>query len=384
MQRERGQAAQGTVEYSVLLALVVIGAILAISLLGGAVQGVFSNIICQISQQPCFGVQGQAPVVPSTVNTRFLYSSVDSMKLSRDTDTNQLSQAEVNSAVAAMAQIGSNYITVDGYWSYPDYAQKWVDAIRAQGKHVWFRMQPAQWEDNAGTTGIMAPSTFLTGEQAFILGHPSLFASGDVYDAISEPENGLYWAATYGDCVTCNAPNSYTQAYNQFILDSTNTANAAFATLGISGIVTGIRSTNGYYASHPEALYNSTVAALGFVTYDSYPEGSDTNPADDAALRLNDLQWVVDAHPTTPIVLGEIGYSNYAIVSDSQQEAVIKAELDALRPHNEIAGANYWVGPGGSGAGGYTNILVGAGGSWSERPAAADLAAFYAYEASKP
>jgi hypothetical protein len=41
---------------------------------------------------------------------------------------------------------------------------------------------------------------------------------------------------------------------------------------------------------------------------------------------------------------------------------------------------NYWVGAGGAGHGGYTNIFSGSAGNWTLRPAASDLANFFLLE----
>jgi alcohol dehydrogenase (cytochrome c) len=89
---------------------------------------------------------------------------------------------------------------------------------------------------------------------------------------------------------------------------------------------------------------------------------------------------VAQAWPGVPIILGEMGYSNKMVVDDSTQEAVLSAEFAAIAPLPSIAGINYWVGTGTDTSGGYTHIFSGSPGRWTPRPAARDLAAFFAQE----
>lgn len=117
------------------------------------------------------------------------------------------------------------------------------------------------------------------------------------------------------------------------------------------------------------------------VTFDSYPEGTTTDPTTAANARLADLTAVEAAHPGLQVIIGEMGYSNEVDVTDAQQESVIQAELAILAPITYLHGINYWVGPGTSTSGGYTNIFTGSTGNWRLRPAANDLATFFAQHA---
>jgi hypothetical protein len=310
-------------------------------------------------------------------------ASVDTMKLSRDEAEYPLSQQQINQVVDQIAALNVDYITVDTDWEFPTYMQEWIQAIRAVGKHVWFRTQPNQWDDSFGTTGIMTPSEFESAEYAFITAHPSFFESGDIFDPLAEPENGLYWAATYGpDWEWQGEPNAATNAFNQFILQTTAIANQAFAADGISGVITNVRSVDSGTAENPLALYPATVASLGRITIDAYPEGTSTDPSVCAAAWLSVLATVHAARPGIPIIIGEMGYSNYEAVTDTTQQAVLGAEFGAMETVPYLVGVNYWVGPGSVGAGGYTYVLQEVGGTWSPRPAAATLAAFFHYEST--
>src|SRR5260370_26296759 len=115
--------------------------------------------------------------IPST--TTFI-ASIDTMKESRDTETRSLSSSEILAIVKLSASVNTNYITVDTHWDYSNYLQQWVNAIRAAGRHVWFRSQPNQWENQNGATGTMTPAQYEAAEQNIILTHASLFQSGDI------------------------------------------------------------------------------------------------------------------------------------------------------------------------------------------------------------
>jgi hypothetical protein len=310
-------------------------------------------------------------------------ASVDTMKLSRDTAEYPLPQSEIDQVVNQMASLDPDYITVDSDWEFPTYMQEWIQAIRAAGKHVWFRTQPNEWADSFGATGIMTPSQFEADEYSFITAHPSFFESGDIFDPLAEPENGLYWAATYGpNWEWQGEPNAATNAFNQFILQTTAVANQAFAADGISGVITNVRSVDSGTAENPLALYPATVAALGRITIDAYPEGMSTDPSVCAAAWLSVLATVHATRPGIPIIIGEMGYSNYEAVTDATQQAVLGAEFASMETVPYLAGVNYWVGPGYVGAGGYTYLLEEVGDTWSPRPAAATLAAFFHYEST--
>ena len=323
--------------------------------------------------------QSLPALVPTTGS---FVTSIDTMKESRDTETRPLTDAEIADDVGLAARLNTTYITVDTHWDYPDYMQRWVAAIRATGRHVWFRIHPNQWGNNNGTTGIMAPAAYESSEQSFLLAHPALFQPGDILDPCPEPENGLYWKATYGSGWTSGAPNAVTREYNAFIRATTDIADAALLQNGIAGVITTVRSTNSFFATHPGALEAATVTQMGRVTVDSYPEGTTTDPAVATSLRVSELN-LIERTWGVPVVVGEMGYSDKVIVDDATQEAVLKAEFNGLAALPYLAGVNYWVGAGTDNSGGYTHIFSGATGSWMPRPAAADLAAFYGAELSR-
>lgn len=304
------------------------------------------------------------------------FASIDTMKESRDMETHPISQAGIARIVRLSASLNTNYITVDTHWNYPGYMKEWIDAIRASGRSVWFRTQPNEWEDDNGSTGIMTPQQYEEAERQFILAHPSFFQPGDIFDPCSEPENGLYWKARYGNTWTDDAPNAATQAYNAFLRDTTDVANASLHQEGISGVITTVHSTNSFIASSPSILESQTVRQSGYITVDSYPEGNTTNPAAAARVRVDELNRIENLWHV-PIIIGEMGYSNSVPVDDATQQAVLQAEFDAIAKLPYVVGLNYWVGAGTNDSGGYTHIFTKTPQGWTLRPAARALAAFF-------
>lgn len=313
-----------------------------------------------------FGKHSSAPI-------RFI-ASIDTMKESRDTETRPLSLDEITRIVNLSASLHTNYITVDTNWDYPEYMQQWINVIRSTGQHIWFRSSPNQWENINGSTGVMTPQQYKIVEERFISEHPAFFASGDIFDACPEPENGHYWSAQYGSSWTYHVPNTATKALNAFLRDTTDIADKAFSQLGIPGVITTIRSTNAFIATN--VLEINTISKFGYITVDSYPERSTTDPTSAAQARVQELD-AIERKWLLPIVIGETGYSNAVPVSDTQQQRVLKAELTAFSPLHYLVGMNYWVGPGSDDAGGYTYIIKKTQNGWSLRPAAHELSDFY-------
>jgi hypothetical protein len=302
-------------------------------------------------------------------------SSVDTMKYSRDTVGHPLSQQEIASIIKATAQLNTSYITVDTQWDYPAYMEQWIRAIRAVKRHIWFRIYPRQWEDTGESGRVMTPAQYLLSERAFIQEHPSFFQAGDILDPCAEPEQGVYWNATYGANWTSNAPDAATVAYNLFLRQTTNIAAESLRQQGITGVITTIRSINSFIATHPLVLEQETVDQLGVITVDSYPEQDTMIPAVAARARVAELN-TIESLWHVPIVIGEMGYSNQVPVDDTVQQAVLKEEFAQLQSLPYLIGMNYWVGPGSATAGGYTYILTQKDADWALRPAAYDLATF--------
>jgi hypothetical protein len=304
-------------------------------------------------------------------------TSIDTMKESKDTDSaTQLTNEQIANDIYLCASLNPNYITVDTHYDEDTYLARWVRAIRATGKHVWFRSSFRGW--GTGDNGLMTPTLYLSQLRTFILTHPGLFQPGDIFDENAEPENGRYWGATYGANWSSQAPNQATDEFNAFLVGLTETADQALQQVGVKGVITTIHSTDPWTAEHPEILYPSTVQHMGnLVTVDAYPDATTTNPATAANAWVEQLMRIHVARPPARILIGEMGYSNELPVDDRTQAAVLKEELKALSSVSYLAGINYWVGAGTAASGGYTHIFTGNTGHWSLRPAAYVLASFY-------
>lgn len=327
-------------------------------------------------------------VIPTLVLS---FACVDTMKESRDTQAigARLTSTQIKDSVAVAAAMNTSHISVDCTFSSSDYAQQWVYAIREAGKSVWFRsyIDTGTLVTVKGFDGnnhvVLTPSNAVAAIADWVRRNRSLFAPGDIVDPDPESENNPYWYWTYGNTWSYwtptggSAPNDATNAFNQYLLDSSA---AVRTNVVVPHVITGIRSTNDWWATHPLSLYPSTTAQLGYVTVDGYPEGTSTNPAACASARLGILQTVAANH-SAPIVIGEMGYCNNMAVNDATQRDVVQAELDALASdavmQKRLVGINYWVGPGDDNSGGHTFIWTGGRGNWSRRPAADALATFY-------
>jgi len=308
---------------------------------------------------------------------------VDTMKESRDTVTNPLSDAQMDQDVRLTATLHVTHITVDTPYDYPAYLERWVRAVRRTGKHVWFRCAFNAWEGSYNVPATLTPADYLLRLKAFLGAHPALFQPGDILDPLPEPENGPYWARTspQGSSWTWkDAPNATTDEYNRFFLQASQTAQDALKAAGVRGVLTSIRSTNGYIAARPATLYPATVAKMGRITTDTYVgQAPDITPP--AALHAFQAEIAgIEKVRRLPLILGEFGYSTQGLVSDAQQQAVLRPELDWLRTLPYVAGLNYWHGAGYPAPDRYNGarLFGGTRGAWTLRPTARDVARLYA------
>lgn len=313
---------------------------------------------------------------------------VDTMKESRDTVTNPLADAQMEQDVRLTAALHVTHIAVDTPYDYPDYLARWVRAVRKTGKHVWFRCAFNAWEGSYGVPATMTPADYLRGLTAFVTAHPDLYRAGDILDPLPEPENGPYWARTspQGSSWTWkDAPNATTDEYNRFFLQASRAAQDALQKAGVRGVITTVRSTNGYIAARPMTLYPDTLAQMGRVTTDSYV-GQDPKITPAAALSAFQAEIEgIERVRRLPLILGEFGYSTQGLVSDVQQRTVLGPQLAWLRTRPYLAGLNYWHGAGYPAPDTYNGakLFDGTRGAWRLRPAAKDLAGLYAALAAR-
>jgi hypothetical protein len=326
--------------------------------------------------------------------------SIDTMKLSKDRAAGGFTTGDAQ-AVDLAATTNATHITDDAPLEYPAVLEAWANRIHADGKHVWFRLNAVGGASMAhGDLGDGYPTFapgYLTTLHDLMVAHPSVFKAGDVLDGDAEAENSGWWSGHYGcgvqqGCTPCNAegtnkPCSPVGQFNHFLLLMTEQENRDLGGLGCATptstgcVLTQVHSTDPGTATHQ--LSSETVRAMGgLITVDAYPDQSTTDPATAAsgwtsALRSWESAWSAKGMAVA-ILVGEWGYSNTINVTDLQQEEVINAETSAFPAIPFLAGTNYWVGPGNSSDGGYTNILIQESGNWKFRPAAGGVSAFYA------
>jgi hypothetical protein len=320
--------------------------------------------------------------------------SIDTMKLSKDhaREGFTISDAQATDLAATMPV---SHITDDVQMNYPVVMGQWASQIHGDNKSVWFRLGTKGCNEPHGDLGDGYPTFapgYLTKLHHLMLTHPSYFRSGDILDGDAEAENSCWWANHYGchvqsSCRPCNTSGTNTPCapiyqFNNFLVEMTRQENMDLAKLAITGVISTVHSTDPGTAG---LLYPSTVRAMGnIITVDAYPDQNTTEPAAAANAWLSALsawhQGWLERGLSVSILVGEWGYSNAIAVIDSVQEAVISAEVTRAFPKVPyLLGTNYWVGPGWAGDGGFTQIFYqDAAGVWHFRPAANDVAKFYA------
>ncbi|MBI3967296.1 MAG: hypothetical protein HY329_16810 [Chloroflexi bacterium] len=225
----------------------------------------------------------------------------------------------------------------------------------------------------------MTPEEYIRELKAFITSRPHLFEEGDIFDPGPEPENGAYWPTKWGPNWSWQPsyPNDATRAFNAFVRDSQLVARKLFTDIGKPGVITSVRSMNGWWATHPNALEHETVAVLGLITVDSYPDAKTTDPVEAAQFRIAELTriWQIWGRP---VLIGELGYPLDVDVSPEVQREALARTFEQVRDLPYVVGVNYWVGAPNVTARDLTAIFTGTYGNWKLRPAAQALSDFYA------
>ena len=318
----------------------------------------------------------------------WIATSIDTMKESMDHASDPTSQAQIDQHVGQLAALNPTHITVDTPMDQPDRYTMWVDSIRAHGRKVWHRPMPWGYPSPpAMTDPSVTPAMYLDRLRQFILEHPGVFQPGDILDGDSEADANAYWrrfpAEDWWNWSNPPYAPTYSQAceeFNGYLVDLKRVADDALAQRGITGVETGIRSLNPWWAT-ANCLQDETIATLGgYLTIDAADDAGRPGGTDPAVLSAEWDERLERWHghrPNATIIFGEYGYPNDMLVDDATQAQVLTAVLGVIASKSYVKGVNYWAGAGGPGWGGYTNILTGTFGVWSPRPAALELARFY-------
>lgn len=315
------------------------------------------------------------------------------MKLSKDAAGEGFTMSDAQ-AVDLAARLATTHIAVDTPMEYPDVLLKWASRVHRDRKQVWFRLASTNCDEPHGDLGDGFPRYrhgYLTDLHALMRAHRSIFSAGDILDGDAEAENSCWWVDHYGcavqaRCRPCNHDASHTpcapvRQFNTFLMRMTRQENRDLAAMRISGVATNVHSTDPGTAM--SILSHSFVRSMAdLITVDAYPDQHTMTPgiaARDWARALALLREVWRNRGVNVLVLlGEWGYPNAGDVSASTQRAVIGAETSVFARIPYLVGANYWVGPGAPGDGGYTQIFYRNASGWHLRPAAPIVSRFYA------
>lgn len=273
--------------------------------------------------------------------------SVSSMKETKDKICNQRTASFIYKWVAKAKELGANYVAVETPYDSPAcgdsvaYTKLWVQAIRESGMNVWHRHMPTSFE------GIYdAPKNidadYLPLIESYIKNNSMLFAAGDIFTPIPEPQNGGIAGVSYCPQDKCYFKNA--AHFNSWLRDAIDRSNAAFTTIGLQNKVKlGYYGFDGYITwgdNNPDwtgILEDTTIAKMGVLAIDHYPEAvGDT--------MENDLAELTAKYPHVPIVIGEWG-----TISGGDRQAQVRASMGAAKKVKNVVGFNYWhMGVGGN------------------------------------
>ena len=288
---------------------------------------------------PTSTVAPSIAVAPTSGGHFWAIRSVSSMKETKDKVCGQDSPEFISSWLDKAVELGVNYVAVETPYDNPacgssvSYTKLWVDAVHTRGLNVWHRHAPLAFEGIYDTPKD-ASKNYLTLISEYIKANPTFFRAGDIFTPIPEPQNGGITGITYcpqNICIFSGAAE-----FNQWLRDAMTTSDSAFQSIGLGGkMKIGYFGFDGFVAwgdNNPDwhgILEDSTVAAMGNITIDHYPEiVGDT--------MTNDLNEIQTKYPNTPIVIGEWG----TITGGDIVAQVINSMGAALRKN--IIGFNYW------------------------------------------
>jgi hypothetical protein len=271
--------------------------------------------------------------------------SIDAMKDTKDAVCGQRSPSWIAQWIKKAKELGANYVAISTPYDNPScgnallYTKEWVKAIRAAGLHVWHRHMPLAFEGIYNTPKTQ--SSFLQLMQNYITNNPDIFASGDIFTPIPEPQNGGIYGVTY--CAKSVCQFSSAAAFNSWLRSAMTVVSNAFISQNMQNIKIGYFGFDGFIVwgdNNPDwhgILEDTTIKQMGNITIDHYPElVHDTMD--------NDLTELQTRYPNTPIIIGEWG-----TVTGGNVVQQVQSDMTAAKRHG-VVGFNYWqFGPEGAG-----------------------------------
>ena len=269
-------------------------------------------------------------------NTSSIWSfqSIDTMKYSRDLSRQEMHNTSfddvIDTQIKNIASTGANYVAIDTPYDEEFFPmlQKWVTSARKYNLRIWFRGNFSGWEEWFDYSKIDR-NTHLAKTKEFILKHKDIFASGDVFTACPECENG-----GPGDPrVTGDI-----EGHRQFLIDEYLVTTSAFKQIGKS-VASNYDSMNGDVAS--AVMDKETTKALGgIVTIDHY-----IATPEQLAAKVHQIA----RESGGKVVLGEFGVPIPDVngdMTEDQQANWINQLLKLLVDSPDVIGMNYWTNQG--------------------------------------
>lgn len=268
----------------------------------------------------------------------WLIQSVSSMKETKDKVCGQDSALFISQWVAEAKKLGINYIAVETPYDNPScgdslaYTRAWIKAIRAAGLKVWHRHMPLAFEGIYSVT--KSSQDFISQISGYIKTNPDIFAAGDIFTPIPEPQNGGIAGITY--CANNFCQFQSAAGFNSWLRNAMTTSANAFQAIGLGGkMKIGYFGFDGFVAwgdNNPDwhgILEDTTISQMGNITIDHYPQLiNDT--------MQNDLDELQARYPNVPIIIGEWG----AVGTSDPIQQIIDNMGAAKRPG--VVGFNYW------------------------------------------
>ncbi len=256
--------------------------------------------------------------------------SIDTQVVSKH--WNMTDKSEIRVQIDKIKDLGINYVAISTPYDHLDQMKIWTEAIHEAELNVWFRSHWLNWEGDEGQPSDMSMQEYLAKTSEFIKANPTLFKEGDSFTVCVEPEQIFVARKT----------NVYDwSAYNSFVVNQIQVANAAFSAIDLDKKVhANWISMNGWVVEN--GLTKDTVNKMGLITIDHYTNQKVIIPSVEFASDLEkDLKRIHDKW-NKPIILGEWGYNIEQEVSDLQQKEVVSESLKKLSSLDFIIGLNYW------------------------------------------
>jgi hypothetical protein len=305
-----------------------------------------------------------------TAGTAWTFRSVDNMHVTRDFPCWPQPASFMAAVAADERALNANYAGIATPYDAPAnyhqctpkdpiaFERAWVQALRTQGLHIWFRQTWFNWEGSYGAPKLTAttfpairPGTaaavlngtdttsYLARTYYFILRHRDLYANGDVFTPEAEPQNGGV-KLSYGQCGSSLCQFSDWPQLNQWLRDSMTVDAAAFRQLGLQVKVGywGLPCSN-YKWNGADNIEASTISQMGVFVTDCYFH--------DVQTVVSSVQLIHDTY-NTPVIVGEWGdiWDDNVQPGTSQE---IGSLLTAMHGLPYVTGLNYWQAYGGGG-----------------------------------